>query len=225
MIYSRGAVFGDLMDEPKKYKGTTTVGILCSDGVVLASDMRVSLGFTAAAKERKIYKIEENVGMAAAGVSADARSLARILSIESKLFRMRNGRQMTIESMASLLSNIMYQYKMFPFIAYLILGGREESGEPKLYAFDPYGDISKQDYFAGGSGMQLAFAILDDGYKKEKVEELIPLAVKAVNAGMKRDLFSGEGIDLVSITKQGFKRYTEEEVEKILDKIKAKKRK
>lgn len=213
-------------NDDRRFKGTTTIGIKCRDGVILGSEKRVTLGFTRFAKEKKTYKIDDNVWITGAGASADLLKVAQILTIEYKLFKTRNGRKMTIKSMSSLFSNILYQQKMFPFLVVTILGGVEEDGTPIIYAFDAYGAGSVDNYFSHGSGMQSALAILDDGYKETStVKENIPLAIKAINAAMDRDIFSGDAIELIVITKSGYKEYSEEDTKKILEKEKEERKK
>lgn len=208
--------------EANQKKGTTTIGVVCRDGIILASEKRATLGFIIATKEsEKIYEIDKHMGMTIAGAAADGQSLARMLRVEAKLFKMRYGRPISVEAATTLLSNIMFQYKMFPFIAQIIIGGVEGGGNIRLYSLDPFGSIQvENEYTASGSGTAMAYAILDDGYKKSDVKDCLSLAVKAINSGIKRDIFSGDGVDLASITTDGFKRYKKEEIEKLIEKEK-----
>ena len=214
------------MEEPKLYKGTTILGMVCKDGVVLASEFRATLGNLIAGKDIKVYEIEPHIGFAGAGVAGDNQSLAKMMKIETKLFKTRNGRPMTVDSAVSLLSTIMYQYKMYPFISFVVFGGVEADGTPKLYSLDPYGSTMPDKYTANGSGMQMALGVLDDRYEEGLlVKDALSLAARAVLAGMKRDAFSGDGVDLITITKQGFKRLDKSEVEKIIERDKLKEKK
>lgn len=216
------------MEEPKRYKGTTTVGIVCRDGVILASERRATLGYFIATREsEKVFEIESHIGLTTAGTAADGQALVRILRVETKLFRTRSGRSIGVEAATSLLSNTMYQYKMVPFIAQIIIGGVDPTSGPKLYSIDPLGSTqSETKYSVSGSGTPMAYAILDDAYEEGKdVKEMVPLAVRAIGSAMKRDIFSGDGIDVVTITKEGFRRYKKEELDKMVEREKEAKKK
>ena len=214
------------MDKPEGYKGTTILGMVCKDGVVLASEFRATLGYTIAGRDIKVYEIEPHIGFAGAGGAGDNQALSKILKVETGLFRTRNSRPITVEGGVNLLSTIMYQYKMFPFISFVILGGIEADGTPRLYALDPYGSVMRDKYTASGSGMQMALGILDDRYEEGMlVKDALSLAARAVIAGIKRDAMSGDGVDLITITKEGFKRLDKAEVEKIIERDKQKEKK
>jgi proteasome beta subunit len=212
-------------DSKVKKTGTTTVGIIGTDGVILASEKRTTAGYIVSDDSEKVYEIDTHIGMAGAGVAGDMLALVRILRIEARLYRMRERKSMSIEAACNLLSNIMYQYKMFPFLTAIIFGGTDEKGNTKLFTLDPYGDILEvKDHTAfGGSGWPSAQAVLDSLYEKKSIKELIPLAVKAINAAKKRDPNSGGDVDIVVITKEGFKRLNKEEIEKIISELKKRK--
>jgi len=216
-----------MIQEPRK-TGTTTVGIVCNDGIILASEMRATVaGYIASEEVEKTYEIDKHIGMTAAGAAGDILAISRILAIETKLYKTRNGRPIGVEGAVNLLSNILYQYKMMPFMAAIIFGGVEANGEPKLFILDPSGDIIRtKDHSAfGGSGWFSAQAVLDTCYEKGNVKDLIPLAVKAIKTAMKRDTASGGDASIVTITKEGFKRLDKAEVERIVEKDKQKEKK
>lgn len=209
--------------------GTTTLGIVCSDGIIIAAEKRVTAGGMVVISEdfEKVRVLETHLAFAAAGMAGDLDALDRMLTVEFKLFRMREGRPITVEAGVNLLQNILYQYKSMPFYIAIIIGGVESDGTAKLYTLDPSGSITKvKDHTAfGGSGWFSAQAILDDQYEKSTILETIPLVVRAINAAKKRDPASGGGIDVVAITKDGIRKYKPEEVEKISEKSKERKRK
>jgi proteasome beta subunit len=214
------------MEDPKiKKTGTTTVGLVGTDGVLLASERRTTAGYIVSDDSEKIYEIGRQVGMAGAGVAGDMSALARMVRIESRLYRMRENRAMSVEATANLLSNIMYQYKMYPFLTAIIFGGYEEDVGTKIYTLDPYGDLLEvKDHSAfGGSGWPSAQAILDSMYEKKSVKELVPIAVKAINAAKKRDPNSGGDVDIVTITKEGFRHLSKDEIERLTGEPKKKK--
>lgn len=208
-----------------KKTGTTTVGLVGTDGVILASERRTTAGYIVSDDAEKVYEIDRHIGMAGAGLAGDMLALARILRAEARLYRTREGKSMSVEAAGNLLSNIMYQYKMFPFLTAIIFGGIDSNGSTKLYTLDPYGDLLEvKDHTAfGGSGWPGAQAVLDSMYERKSVKELVPLAAKAINAAKKRDPNSGGDVDIVVITKEGFKRLSKDEIEKLLGEAKKKK--
>jgi len=203
------------VDDSNKVKtGTTTLGLVCSDGVVFASDKRATMWHFIADKNiQKVYPITDYIAITTAGSVGDAQALVRYIQSDIKLYETREGRKMTVQGATTLMSNILFGYKMFPFLVQLIIGGVDK--EPRLYSLDPGGGVTSEDFISTGSGSPIAYGVLETNYKKDKsIKENLPLAVKAIATAMKRDSATGDGIDLVSIDKSGFKRYTKEEIEK-----------
>ncbi|RLF89929.1 proteasome endopeptidase complex, archaeal, beta subunit [Thermococci archaeon] len=189
----------------EELKGTTTVGIVCRDGVVLAADKRASFGNIVYARNvTKIHKIDEHLAIAGAGNVGDILNLVRLLRAEAKLYRANVGKPMSVKGLATLLANILNEAKYFPYSAWFLVGGYDN--KPRIFSVDMVGGVTEDNYVAAGSGMEFAYSVLDSGYKKELgVKEGIKLAVKAINIATKRDVFSGDGILVVTITKEGYK--------------------
>ncbi|WP_457611789.1 archaeal proteasome endopeptidase complex subunit beta [Methanocaldococcus sp.] len=200
-------------------KGTTTIGLICKDAVILAADKRASLGNLIADKNaKKIYKIDENLALTIAGSVGDAQSLVRYLTAEAKLYRMRTGKLMSPLACSTLLSNILHSSRYFPFLVQMIVGGYDESGF-KLYSLDPLGGVNEEkDFTATGSGSPVAYGVLEAGYKKGmEYKKGIELVLKALKAAMERDTFTGNGIALALITKEeGVKIYEDDEISKLI---------
>ncbi|WP_456472797.1 archaeal proteasome endopeptidase complex subunit beta [Methanocaldococcus sp.] len=200
-------------------KGTTTIGLICKDAVILAADKRASLGNLIADKNaKKIYKIDENLALTIAGSVGDAQSLVRYLTAEAKLYRMRTGKLMSPLACSTLLSNILHSSRYFPFLVQMIVGGYDESGF-KLYSLDPLGGVNEEkDFTATGSGSPVAYGVLEAGYKKGmEYKKGIELVLKALKAAMERDTFTGNGITLALITKEeGVKIYEDDEISKLI---------
>ncbi|ADC69387.1 proteasome endopeptidase complex, beta subunit [Methanocaldococcus sp. FS406-22] len=209
-------------------KGTTTVGLICDDAVILATDKRASLGNLVADKEaKKLYKIDDYIAMTIAGSVGDAQAIVRLLTAEAKLYKMRTGRNIPPLACATLLSNILHSSRVFPFLTQIIIGGYDLLEGAKLFSLDPLGGMNEEKTFtATGSGSPIAYGVLEAGYDREmSVEEGIKLAINALKSAMERDTFSGNGISLAVITKEGVKIFEDEEIEKILDGMKAKSKK
>lgn len=201
--------------------GTTTVGVIAKDAVVLAADMKASLGNLSYEQEaQKIYKITDRIAVTNAGSVGDSLTIIRFLRAHAKLYETEHSKPITAKAVATLLSNILNANRLFPYMAQFIIGGTEP--EPILYEVTPYGDLIHRKKFAtSGSGTQLALAILDSRYKKGLTkEQAIELAVRAVEASRKRDIYTGgKSISVTIITKEGIKELSEKEIEKYIKKV------
>ncbi len=179
--------------------GTTTVGIIAGDHVVLAADKRATAGFMIASRRvKKIVKLTDYAAMTVSGVVADAQALADIIREEARLYEMTHGRRLSVKGIATLLSNILFSSKFFPFIVQLIVGGYDET--PRLYTLDFFGSITEDKYTATGSGSPVAYGVLEERYRDNiTVDEAVEIAVQAVRSAMLRDVASGDGVDVVII--------------------------
>jgi proteasome beta subunit len=205
--------------ESKTFKGTTTIGLTCSDGIVFTTDRRASWGgFIASKRARKSFNINDVVGATVAGSVGDAENLMRLIHAEARLFEMNNGEKMNTEAVSVLMANILHGNKIFPYLVQLLVGGYM-NGESKLYTLDPIGGLIEEKMAATGSGSPMAYGVLEQEYSEEKsVEENIPVALKALKSALARDAHSGDGIELVTITKEGFKKFSDEEVKEFVEK-------
>lgn len=192
--------------------GTTTVGIICRDGIVLAADKRATAGnFIADHKADKIHQISEYMAVTIAGLVSDAQLLVKLIRAELQLKKLRTGKETTATEGANLLAGYAYsnirKMSMLPGIVGFLVGGRDETGY-HLYNIGPDGSISEVDDFTSdGSGSVFAFGVLDTLYKKGlSMEEGVKLAAKSVNAALQRDSASGSGLDIVTITPDGVKK-------------------
>jgi proteasome beta subunit len=202
------------MDNEKYLKGTTTVGVVCTDGIVLASEQRATMGnFIASKTAKKVYQIDDLVGMTTAGSVGDAQQLVRLISVESKLYKMRRDESMTIKGITTLMSNLLSANRYYPLMVQLLIGGMDKNG-PSIYSLDPLGgSIEETKISATGSGSPMAYGVLEDHYREDMtVEEGLDLAVRAIHNSMKRDSASGENVDAVVITKETFTRLDPEAI-------------
>jgi proteasome beta subunit len=187
-------------------KGTTTVGLIFNGGVVLATEMRATMGNLIASKRaKKIYQISSRIGMTTAGGVGDAQQLARIMQVECSLFEMRRGKTMSVGAASTLLSNYLNQHRYYPYYVQLLMGGFDEQG-PSVYSVDALGGATKEDEIvATGSGSPFAYGVLEDQYRPDmSEEEAQDLAVRAVKSAMRRDAGSGEDIMVAVITREKY---------------------
>lgn len=201
------------IDTKKTMKtGTTTVGIACKDGIIMASDKRATMGYLIASKDiDKIYPIDDHISMTIAGGVGDAQQLIRWMQAECRLYKLKHNKRISVEAAANMLANILAQYKFYPFYVQLLIGGYDEKA--KLYSIDMLGGITEEKFTSTGSGSPVAYGVLEELVKEDAmIEDNLPVAAKAVNAAMRRDAASGERVDLITVTKQGFKRFSKDDV-------------
>jgi proteasome beta subunit len=200
-------------------KGTTTIGVVCKDGVILASDTRVTMGFYVAHKAgKKVYKIDDHLGMTIAGTVADAQKVVDILIANAQLYRINLNRPMPVSSAARLVANLLFSNRYVPLATQVLIGGVDETG-PHVFNLDPFGSMTEEKSVATGSGSPIAYGVLEDKYREGMtVEELLPIIVKAVNAAMKRDVASGNNYNVTVINKKGYRELTADEKGKLLEK-------
>ena len=191
-------------------QGATTVGMICSDGVVLASEKRVSYGrLVASTKGQKVFKLTDNVGLAFAGLMSDMQALVREASAYANLFYLEKNRPITTKAMSKLISNMLFNRRMMPLLMETVVGGYDADG-PSLYSMDPVGSLIPDDFLAAGSGAAIAIGILEADYDKElDCEAGAVLAKKAIMAAIARDAVSGDGLDLLIIKADGSEVRTE----------------
>ena len=207
------------MDDKELKTGTTTIGLVCKDGLVLAADKRATSGYLISWKKfDKIISITDNVAVTVAGTVSDVQLLVKYLKAELKLKSIRTGREASVKEAANLLANFVYsnirKFSLIPGISHFIVGGKDSAGF-HMYDLSPDGSIVEvDDYISSGSGSVMAFGVLETLYKKGlSVDEGVKLAAKGINAAVQRDIASGNGIDIVTITKDGIRKVFSKEFE------------
>ncbi|MFQ6129117.1 MAG: archaeal proteasome endopeptidase complex subunit beta [Thermoplasmata archaeon] len=202
-----------MADEVKK--GTTTLGMVCKDGVVLAAERRAIMGTLIAHKTtKKVFKLDDNLGLTTAGLVGDLQLLARYITAEVELYKLKRNVPMPVRSCATLLANILSGRRYFPYWVQLVVGGVDEEGN-HVYSLDMAGGSIPDKYVTTGSGSPLVYGVLEDHYKDDiSMDDGINLAIRALTAAMKRDAASGDGVDVVSITEKGYVHLDDKEVEK-----------
>ncbi|MBI4145442.1 proteasome subunit beta [Candidatus Woesearchaeota archaeon] len=205
------------MSETQAKTGTTTVAIVCKDGIVLAADKRVTAGYVANKKYRKIVSITPRIAVTVAGTVSDVQLLSRLLTAELKLKDIQTGRISSVKEAANLLAGMVYQnfrkFSAIPGITGFLLGGMDESGY-HCFEIGIDGSVMQiEEYTSDGSGCVFALGVLETLYKKGmSIEEGIKLAGKAINAAIQRDTASGNGIDILTVTADGAKFVLEKDI-------------
>ncbi|OYT29710.1 proteasome endopeptidase complex, archaeal, beta subunit [Thermoplasmatales archaeon ex4572_165] len=207
--------------ENLKKTGTTTLGLVCKDCVIIATEQRATMGTLIAHKKtKKLYRIDDHLALATAGLVGDLQVLARYLSAEANLYRLKRETPIPVESAATLMSNIMNQRKFMPYYVQLVLGGFDTTGG-HVYSLDAAGGSIPDDYTSAGSGSPYVFGVLEDHYRDNMAEDDgVNLAIRAISSAIARDSASGGNIAVAVISKDGFKQIPEDEVKRRRDNIK-----
>jgi len=200
--------------------GTTILGMVCKEGVVVATETRATMGTLIAHKEtKKLYEIDDHLALATAGLVGDLQVLSRYLTAEANLYRLKRNTKMPVNSAATLMSNIMNQRKFMPYYVQLILAGYDDDGG-HVYSLDAAGGSIPDKYTAGGSGSPYVFGVMEDLFRDDlTVDEGIDLAIRAIKSAKSRDSASGGMTNIAVITKDGFRPISQDEVQKRLEKI------
>jgi len=196
-------------------KGTTTVGIISKDAVVIAAEQKSTMGYMVDSKlAQKIYPLDDHIGLTIAGSVGDALAMIRLLKAQFKIYKLERG-PITLKAAATLLSNILQGSKYFPYLNQFILAGYDT--HPGVYSFDPLGGFDVRDkYYSTGSGSPFAYGVLEAEFKENMTtEEATSLIIKAIKAAIERDIGSGgKEIQVAIINKDGFKELSPQEVKK-----------
>jgi proteasome beta subunit len=184
--------------------GATTIGLIFKDGVLLASEKRISYGYLVVSKVgKKVFKIADHLGAACAGLVSDMQVLVREVEAYGNLFQLDVGRSVSVRSAAKLMSNLLFNRRLSPLITQTIVGGVDSEGA-SLYSLDPLGSVLPDKYTVVGSGTEIAMGVVEDGYEdnmnQQQAKELV---IRAMKSAISRDIMSGDGIDFLIITKQG----------------------
>jgi len=203
-------------------KGTTTVGLVCTDGIVMATEMRATMGNLIGHKTtQKLFKISDNMALTVAGLVGDAQMLARWLSAEVKLYELKTGTTMSLRAASTLMANIMNGRRYMPFWVQLLLGGIDSEGG-HVYSLDAAGGSIPDKFQTTGSGSPFVYGVLEDRFIEDlSVEQGKELGVRALTAAMKRDSASGDGISMCVIDSNGYHRVSPEDIAKIETKLAA----
>jgi len=196
-----------------KLHGTTTVGLECSDGVVLATDTRATAGFLYIAHRhvKKLAKLDEHIAMTIAGSVADAQNIVDILRYHANIYRLESRMPMPVKSCARLASNIFFSQRYAPYIVEILVGGHDSEG-PAMYNVDLFGSLNKEKFVSTGSGSPVAYGILESEFREGmSVDEASRVAARAIAAAIRRNAGTGDGVDVAIIDKKGYREMSKEE--------------
>lgn len=203
--------------EQAKYHGTTTAGIVCSDGVVLATDTRVTAGgYIAHKRGKKLLQVDRHLAVTISGGVADAQNVVDSLKYYANTYRIEKGIPLPVKSAARIVSNILFGSRYYPFIAIVIVGGYDTTGG-SIYNVDLFGSSIPEKVTSTGSGSPVALGVLEEGFEEGmSIAKGVPLAANAIIAAMRRNVYTGDNFDIAIIDKAGFREVSEQEKGKLL---------
>ncbi|MBS7619599.1 archaeal proteasome endopeptidase complex subunit beta [Candidatus Bathyarchaeota archaeon] len=184
----------------QELQGATTIGLVCKEAVILASEKRVSWGHLLMSRSgKKVFKLTKNIGLAFAGLVSDMQALTREASAYANLYNLENNRPISVKATAKLIGNLLFQRRLYPLLMETIVGGVDEEG-PAVYSLDPLGSVIPDKFVSAGSGAPIAMGLLEAEYKDGMtLEEGAYLALKAIKSASARDAISGDGVDMLLI--------------------------
>ena len=203
--------YADYISEQIK-KGTTTCGLTCKDGIVLAADTRASAGFFIADRHvMKIQKVDRHLGMTIAGGVADAQNLVDVMRYNANIYRISNRELMPVSSAARLCSNVLFNQRYFPYYVQIILAGYDNKEGGQIYNIDLFGSMTSEKFISTGSGSPVAYGYLESEYKDAlSVNEAYKIAIQAIAAAIRRNAGTGDNINAVIIDKDGYRELSKE---------------
>ena len=216
---TRGVTLEEQFEQQIEYlKGTTTVGLVCKDGVVLGTDSRATAGYEVASKEaKKLYQITDRIGVTVAGSVGDTQALVRNIRGEARYYHRSRETPIRVGAAAKLTSNLFRSSGLFPYLAILIMGGVDSTG-PSMYILSLDGSRIEEKMVSTGSGSQVAYGLLEAEYEEGlEVEEGLSLTANALKSAIERDIATGNEINLAKITEEGFERIDPDKVIEYID--------
>lgn len=204
------------MEENTLKTGTTTLGIICKDAVVIATEKKATMGYLVESKEaQKMYKLDDHIGLTIAGSVGDAQAIVRIMRAQFKLYKLERG-PITVKAAATLMSNILQGSKYYPYMNMFLLAGYDSRG-PQVFSIDAIGGSSTKDkFYSTGSGSPFAYGVLEAEFKENiSKEDAVALAIRAIKSAVERDIASGgKGFAVAIIDKDGYKELADKEIAK-----------
>ncbi|XP_001605493.1 proteasome subunit beta type-1 [Nasonia vitripennis] len=199
---------------PYADNGGSVVALAGDDFSLIAADSRLSAGFSIyTRKQQKLFTLSETSVLGCSGCWCDILTLTRVMAARMQMYKHEHHKTMSTPAAAQMLSTMLYYKRFFPYYINNILAGLDEEGKGVIYRYDPVGHCEKNTYVAGGSAGALLQPLLDNqvGYLNQENVEKIPLTKeKALSivkdvfiSAAERDIYTGDGINIKIITKDG----------------------
>ncbi len=183
--------------------GATTLGVVFSEGVILASEKRITYGYFVTSKAgKKVFKITDHIGAACAGLVSDMQMLVREVEAHSNLYKLDVSRKISVRSAGKVMSNLLFNRRLFPLITQTIIGGVDDDG-PSIFVLDVLGSLIPDKYAAVGTGAEIAVGVLENYKENMNLHDAREMVLRTIKSAISRDSMSGNGVDLLIITEKG----------------------
>ncbi|KAL5012148.1 hypothetical protein ScPMuIL_010699 [Solemya velum] len=201
---------------PYSFNGGTVLAIAGDDFSVIASDTRLSEGFSIHSRDvEKTYKLTGTTVLGSCGFHGDVLTLTKMIEARLKTYKQHHQKTMSTSAIAAMLSTMLYYRRFFPFYTYNIVAGLDDEGKGCVFSFDPVGSYEREAYRAGGSASSMLQPLLDNqiGFKNQQGVEKVGLSQEKAVALVKdvfisaaeRDIYTGDAIVIQLVTKDGIK--------------------
>jgi len=199
---------------PYENNGGTVIACAGKDFCVVASDTRLSNGYSILTRTGvKIVKLTDKCVLATSGFFGDIVTLHKTLKIRLEMYEHQNGKPMSTTAIAQLLSNTLYYKRFFPYYCFNVLGGIDDNGVGCAYSYDAVGSFERVVYSSSGTGQQLVQPVLDNVVGKKNqlavaqgdssLKDVEDIVKDAFTSAGERDIYTGDFVDIFSVTKNG----------------------
>ncbi|KAG2483964.1 hypothetical protein HYH03_017209 [Edaphochlamys debaryana] len=206
---------------PYDDNGGTVVAVAGEDYCIVAGSTRLSTGFSILTRDASMMlQLTDKVVVASAGMQADRKALHKLLQARNVMYQHNHGRPMSVSAAAQLLSNTLYYKRFFPFYTFNLVAGLDEQGRGAVYNYDAIGSYERSGYFSAGSGKGLVQPVLDNQLKAASplllpprstitalpLDQAIDLVKDVFVSAGERDIYTGDRVEILIITKEGIRR-------------------
>ncbi|PNF39466.1 Proteasome subunit beta type-1 [Cryptotermes secundus] len=199
---------------PYADNGGSVVAIAGDDYVLVASDTRLSSGFSIYTREQsKLFRLSDTTVLGCSGCWCDTLTLARILEARLQMYLHEHNKPMSTPAVAQMLCTMLYYKRFFPYYVSNVLAGLDEEGKGCVYSYDPIGYCQQTKFKASGSSGALLQPLLDNQIGYQNMENVTPepICMEKAMAILKdtfisaaeRDIYTGDSIFINIITKDG----------------------
>lgn len=206
---------------PYDNNGGTCIAIAGANYCVIAADTRMSTGYSILTRDySKICNLADKCVMASSGFQADVKALQKNLSARHLIYQHQHNKQMSCPAMAQLLSNTLYYKRFFPYYSFNVVGGLDNEGKGCVFTYDAVGSYERVGYGAQGTGGTLMMPVLDNQLKSPSPlllpaqdastplleSEAVDLVKDVFASAAERDIYTGDGLEIVVVNAEGVKR-------------------
>lgn len=200
-------------------KGTTSLGLTFKGGVILAT-VKQSMELAVPNSLEKMFKIDDHLGVVAAGLLADARVMTNQLRIHSQIHRLTYEQPIDVWAISKILGDKMQFSTLYaglrPFGVSFLIGGVDSTG-PHLIEADPSGMLYEWKAYAIGRGASIANKIFSTEHKENLDEKgALKLVLDVMNKAEKIKDTKNLEIAIIRVKEEQFSLLSSQDIKKLL---------